>query len=322
MQNNNYQKTSPLVVFPYNRPQHLQLTLEALGRCVGYSECPLYIFCDAPKSAKDFIGTRAVQAVAHAWVGMHGGTVIERKENYGFRNITEGITEICAKYGRVIVIEEDIVVSPDFLTYMRLSLDKYESDSRVQLISGYILPDTQPPLPSTFFLPTPFIWGWGTWQRVWENYSWHPKGCEEFLKDSEKCYRFNYKNGRSFSDMLKRAITCNPPGSYTWDVQLAYTIFSQNGLALHPSHSLVWNTGMACGAHGQLKYPTVYGKDPLYHGKLEMDRFLQPGLEENWSFPSQVAVDEMAYDRISRAFRKDKHLKKYKRWWSRFKAKF
>ena len=314
-----YQKISPIVIFPYNRAMHLQLTLESLERCEGYKECPVYIFCDAPNSNKDIVGTKAVRAVAKAWTEIHGGTVIERPTNLRFRNITEGITEICEKYGRVIVLEEDMYISPDFLTYTRRSLDHYENDPQVKLISGYILPESQPNSPSTFFLPNSFIWGWATWQREWKKYQWFPDGADEFFKDKDRCYRFNYKNGRKYSEVLKRAVNANPPMSYTWDVQYAFVIFQQGGLTLHPHHPLVWNTGMACGAHGHDDLPTLHGKDPLYHGKLELNKFKAPILALDWKFPDKVEVDEEAFDRVCKRFHQDKRRIKRERLWKKIK---
>lgn len=300
-----YKKVTPIAVFAYNRPSHLQLTLEALGKCSGYKECPIYIFCDAPKNNQNLMPVRATHAVADAWVELQGeGTVIKREGNQGYLNLTKGITEICNKYGRVIVVEDDILVSPDFLDYARKSLDRYENDSHVYMVSGFMYPDCQPDIPSTFFLPTAHIWGWATWKRAWDQYSLVPDGWEELMKDPEQSRRFDYDGTVPFSSLLQEAVTSNPPHAITWDVQWAFTIFKNHGLALYPSRSLVWNTGVAFGYHSGSKIPSLTGRDPRIHGNMEMEDFAKPRLPHDWSFPEKEEVNEEAYQNIVTHFKK------------------
>ncbi|MBT3393544.1 MAG: hypothetical protein HN411_00325 [Waddliaceae bacterium] len=304
--------TTPIAVFCYNRPQHLHVALEALKRCEGYHECPLYIYCDVPRNDEDVVAAAATQAVAQAWTELYGGTVVVREENFHYRNITEGITEMCDKYGYVIVVEDDIVVAPDFITYMRRNLEHYKEEDKVMLISGFMFPHVHPPEPSTFFLPSAFIWGWATWKRAWKHYSWKPDGMEEFLKDQKRRYSFDYNGRYPFSRMLKR-VSSKAENPYTWDIQWSFTVFDRGCVGLYPSQSLVWNSGLACGVHGNAQIPSFDGRDILYHGMLDIEDFEKPRLPTSWTLPDDIVVDEKAYQRISDNFKKIKRRKNRKR---------
>jgi hypothetical protein len=182
---------TPIAVFAYNRPLHLQITLEALGRCEGFEGDQVRIFCDAPRTPAQAAGVAEVRRLARDWTAAHGGTVCERAENFGFRNITAGVTDLCRAHGRVIVVEDDIVVAPDFLNYLHAALDRYADEPRVFLASAFMYADAQPPEPPLFFLPTALIWGWATWQRAWQHYDWNAPGWQELLADPRRRRRFD-----------------------------------------------------------------------------------------------------------------------------------
>src|SRR5260370_30670471 len=75
--------------------------------------------------------------------------------------------EVLSQHERVIVLEDDIVVSPFFLSYMNGALSLYEDEPRVASIHAYVYPIKEP-LPETFFLRGADCWGWATWRRGWE----------------------------------------------------------------------------------------------------------------------------------------------------------
>lgn len=302
-------RKAPIGIFCYNRPQHLKVTLEALKRCPEYSEHPLYIYCDAPQGEKDLLLCEATRAVAKIWVKLYGGEVIERESNHHFRNITEGISELCDKHGEVIVVEDDIIVSPDFLKYMQESLDRYRDEDQVYGISAYMYPDSQPPKPETFFLSFAFIWGWATWQRAWKNYSWTPDGWERILSDTAYRQRFNFDDSMNYAHMLEKAVK----EAYTWDIQWSFTLYRDNALMLTPCRSLIYNTGIGCGVHGKrFKEPSMEGRDLLAHGHETIDDFASSRLSPKIEFPPKIQPNEQAYLNVAKAFR---HGKKKKKGW-------
>ena len=123
---------APIIVFCYNRPEHLEQTLEALSRNELADQSTLYIYCDGPKegaSEEMHHQIADVRQVARKCQWSKEVHVVEREENVGLKaNIVGAVTEIVNKYGRVITLEDDIVTSTGFLRYMNDALELYKDD--------------------------------------------------------------------------------------------------------------------------------------------------------------------------------------------------
>ena len=147
---------APIIVFAYDRPDHLRRTLDALAKNDLASQSELYIYCDGAKesaSAEQVERIRDNRKVAHGADGFKSITIIEREKNVGLKaNIVGAVTEIVNKYGRVITLEDDIVTSVGFLRYMNDALELYKDDEQVMHVSGYIYPHTSKIRTETLFL--------------------------------------------------------------------------------------------------------------------------------------------------------------------------
>lgn len=239
-------KLAPVVLFVYNRPRHTRQTLVALQKNVLAHQSRLIVYCDGPKpgtTKEELDNNEAVKSVVREQKWCSEVEVIERPHNYGLaRNIIEGVTEVVNKYGKIIVLEDDIVTSPGFLKYMNSALNFYQNQARVMHISGY-LPKTSGwnKLPSTFFLGFMSCWGWGTWHSSWEN----------LITDSNFLYnsiltrdgdfdKFNLDNTIPLSNQLRD----NQSGKInTWAIKWMASIYLKSGLCLYPNKSLVDNIG-------------------------------------------------------------------------------
>lgn len=302
----------PIAIFAYNRPNHLKLALEAVERSEKHmgSTFPIYIFCDAPKKQEHAEAVERTREVAAAFTG---AKVICRPHNYGFRNITEGISELTDTFGEVIVVEDDVVVAPDFLRFMVEGLRRYASNPQVFMVSGFMYFGSQPQKPETFFLPSSFIWGWATWKRAWEHFTYEPKGVEAFLQNREERYRFDYFGALPFSKMLEKTIK----GQWvTWDTQWMFTLFQQKGLALYPHRSLVWNSGVGGGTHGHAgsidQDPLLGEREYYIHGNLSIRDFQHPRLKWPLQFPDRVQADEKAMRLLACTFLQERLRKKWR----------
>ncbi len=288
---------TPIAVFAHRRPRHLRLALEALARNPEYASLPLHIYCDAATADRDRPACEATRRVARAWVARHGGAIVERPRNFGFRNIIEGVTELCQAHGQVIVIEDDIIVSPDFLAYVLGSLDRYLEDPRVFLVSGYMYAAAHPPAPQLFFLPISLVWGWATWKRAWDHYEYHPDDWQQILADPQVRSRFNASDNFPFYRNLKETMS----GEFdTWDTQWYYALFKAGGLGLHPYRSLVWNMGVEGGVHGGGRADSLDVQHPIFAGDLQRRDLRRPRLRAPWSWP-RPEVDLDAWQRVQRA---------------------
>lgn len=175
---------APVIVFAYNRPDHLRKTLTWLGQNELADQSTLYVYCDGPKpnaSDEQLVKVENARKVAHAlaivpiFKEVH---IIEREENLGLgTSVISGVTEIINKHGRAIVLEDDLETSPYFLSYMNKCLDHYEARKSVFSISGLSRPHPERFYPKdypydVYVSLTHHPTGWATWADRWNQVDW------------------------------------------------------------------------------------------------------------------------------------------------------
>ena len=231
---------APIVLFVYNRLWHTKKTIEALQRNDLAKESLLFIFSDGAKSKEDEKKVREVRKYIKTLSGFKEIAIVERERNYGLaQNIIDGITKVVNEYKKVIVLEDDIVVSPYFLNFMNEALEKYKDNKRVMSVSGYMFPIRTEGLPDTFFLKLVPGWGWGTWARAWKLFERNPEKQIKML-NKKQVKDFNLNGSYDFWQQL----VLNYKGKlYTWAIFWYFTIYINNGLTLFPRESLVQNIG-------------------------------------------------------------------------------
>jgi GT2 family glycosyltransferase len=238
---------APISLFVYNRPEHTKKTLSSLMSNPEFSKSQVYVYCDGPKHNKDIQPVLAVREVIRS-LSLPNIVMIEQEENLGLANsIIGGVTDLCDKYGRVIVVEDDLKVSPFFLDYMIKALNRYESEEKVMQISGYMFPVKLIAETDAIFLPFTTSWGWATWQRAWKNFDPDIAGYIK-LKSSKKLRRKFDLNG---SYPYFKLLNMQKKGKInSWAICYYLSVFLQNGLTLHPVQSLVQNMGFdGSGTH-------------------------------------------------------------------------
>jgi len=231
---------SPIVLFVYNRPLHTRQTVESLQKNFLAAESDLFIFSDGVKDERGSEKVDEVRAYIRGIDGFRKVSIVERKKNWGLAdNIIYGVSDVVKKYGRVIVLEDDIVTSPYFLQFMNDALDLYENEQNVWHISGYMFPIKTSGLSETFFTKGMFCWGWGTWERAWRNYRRDPeKVPSQFSK--EMISDFNYDDTNAFFDQILDNISGK---LHTWEIFWYVAIYLNEALCLCPRESFVKNIG-------------------------------------------------------------------------------
>ena len=257
--------STPIALFVYNRPEHTRKTLESLMANAEFSDSPLYVFCDGAKRKKDIPLVQATRELIRSYE-LDNATIVERGENMGLANsIITGVTELCNKYGRVIVVEDDLVVSPYFLKYMNTALDTYEEYDKVMHISGYMFP-VKGELPDTFFYRATSCWGWGTWKRAWDKFEPDVHTLLAGFQDGNKRWEFDIQGSMKYYRMLiLQAIGM----SDSWAIRWYASVFLNNGLCLHPGRSLVNNighddSGVHCGSTNAYDVNVSEDKDFMF----------------------------------------------------------
>jgi len=231
---------APIVLFVYNRLWHTQKTIEALQKNELASESELFIYADGAKSEKVSTQVSQVRNYIQEVDGFKKVTIVERGENWGLANsIIDGVTEAVNKYGRVIVLEDDLVVGEYFLKFMNNSLNYYEDKKDVWHISGWNYPISLETSKDVYFYRIMDCWGWATWNDRWKNFEKNTNILINSMS-SEDIDRFNLDGCTD----LWRQVELNKSGRIdTWAIFWYATIFNHNGLCLNPVKSYVMNIG-------------------------------------------------------------------------------
>lgn len=238
---------APIALFVYNRPSHTRKTVEALLANAEAMQSALHIFSDAPRNEGACQSVAEVREYIRSISGFKSITIVERENNFGLaRSIIDGVSSICNQYGRVIVMEDDLVTSPYFLTYMNVALTLYEFDERVISIHGYLYP-IKGTVPETFFLKGADCWGWATWKRGWALFEPDGRVLLQELVQRKLIHRFDFGGAFPFTKMLRRQIKGK---NDSWAIRWHASAFLKDKLTLNPGRSLVLNIGTdSSGTH-------------------------------------------------------------------------
>jgi Glycosyl transferase family 2 len=263
--------SAPIVVFAYRRPDHLRRTLRSLMDCDGFEGSPVIVYCDGPRNAEERRSTEATREVAREMLGSRAEYHFS-DANLGLsRSVIHGVTEVTRRFGRSIVIEDDLQLAPDFLGYMNAALDRYADDPAVFQISGYMFDVPEfADRRDALFLPLTVSWGWATWQRAWNAFDPDASGWEGLRSDRDLRRRFNLAGAYDYATMLESQMAGR---SDSWAVRWYWTVFRAGGLVLFPPLSLVGNIGMdGSGTHGRGRL-TRFGSEqrgPTPTGPVEL----------------------------------------------------
>jgi hypothetical protein len=275
---------APIVIFAFNRPDHLSRTLDALTACPEAKVSNLYIYCDGPRGPEDLAAVEEVLRVANNESRFKSCRVFKSDKNKGLaRSIIDGVTQTIAEFGKVIVLEDDMVVSKGFLRFMNSALDKYESASSVASVCAYMYPIDPKGLPDTFFLKGTDCWGWATWKRAWDVFD--PNG-ERLLKQITAMqleWEFDLDGAYPYVQMLRDQIAGR---NNSWAIRWHASAYLKGMYSFFPKESLVQNIGLdGSGTH--------CGTNTNYQVQLSADSIFD-------KFPEQIEENVQARERISK----------------------
>jgi hypothetical protein len=236
---------APIVLFVYNRPWHTKKTLEALAKNLLVTDSILYIYADGAKENADAETIKKInetRACIKSKKWCKEVIIIERENNLGLANsVISGVTEIVNKHGKIIVLEDDIIVSSGFLQYMNDALNLLSENERIGSITGFGFNTAMSLLllPTYYFLKRAECWSWATWKRAWNLFIHDANQCKTLLLENKKMHDFNYGNHIE-SNMLDMQIDGK---INSWAIRWHAT-FSIYGLfTLYPKESLILNIG-------------------------------------------------------------------------------
>ena len=237
---------APIVLFVYNRPWHTEQTITALQKNILANESDIFIYSDAPKNEN---ATEKVNEVRHYIKSIDGFkkvTIIERDKNWGLANsIIDGVTSIVNQYGKIIVLEDDLVTSSYFLKFMNEALKLYQYEQKVASLHGYIYPIDG--LPETFFIRGADCWGWATWKEKWAIFESDGQKLLDEVKKRNLQKEADFNDSYGYTEMLRGQIEGR---NNSWAVRWYFSAFLKEMVTLYPGQSYVQNIGHDCeGTH-------------------------------------------------------------------------
>lgn len=249
---------APVVVFAYNRPLHLQRTLDALAACRLADRTHVHVFADGPRkpaAAEAVAEVRRVLALA-AEAGRFATFNFQASEvNLGLANsIIRGVGQVIAAHGRAIVLEDDLLVTADFLEFMNDCLTFYAADPSVGAVTGFSPLQALPAccVDDVYLTNRNSSQGWGTWSRVWERVDWTASGAERLARDYGMRRAFN-REGNDRYDRLRRQLAGRID---SWSIRFGLSLFLQGMGTVYPAVNRIANIGYdGTGIHSGVGTP-------------------------------------------------------------------
>jgi hypothetical protein len=240
----------------------------------------LFVYCDGPKSEFQNDNVKQVREIVKSTKWCGEVNVIEREHNFGLaRSVISGVSALCEQFGNVIVLEDDLLVAPAFLSYMNAALDRYDDEPKVMQVSGYSFTSTLPVEDDAIFLPFTTTWGWATWARAWQYFDDSGSGYQQLRRDSGEKNRFDLYGAYPYFDLLERQLNGRID---SWGIYWYLTVFQRSGLTLFPVRSVVHNAGFdGSGTHESNSLDAPKRESTIPTATVDMQAF---------RFPSEVCV--------------------------------
>lgn len=270
---------APICIFVYNRSWHTKQTIDALKSNYLSPESDLFVFSDGPK---DFLKPNKVDEVRKylkTISGFKSITIYESPRNIGLANsIITGVSKIINQYSKVIVVEDDLITSPNYLDFMNQALDFYKNHQNIISISGYSLD-----LPSLKSYERDYYlgyrassWGWGTWKEKWENVDWEVKEYSKFRRNLITQFQF-MRGGSDMPRMLKSQMNGHID---SWAIRWCFDQFKKNQLTVFPAKSKILSIG--------------FGNDATHTKKTKrFNTILDDGSQRIFSFDEKTSLNSL-----------------------------
>ena len=234
---------APIVIFAFNRPMALTRMIESLKKNDLFNDSDIFVYVDGARNPQEQKKVNQVIDIAKSLTT----NVFASNENKGLGpSVIHGISEIINRYGKIIVLEDDLILMPGFLTYMNQALNRYESDERIFSVCGYGLRINRPKeyKGDVYLNNRSSSWGWGTWKDRWNSVDWDVKDWDQLTRNHTMQRAFN-KGGSDMYGMLKDYMEGR---NKSWAIRFCYSQFKNKMYSVHPFHSLVDNEGFGLEA--------------------------------------------------------------------------
>ena len=245
---------APIILFVYNRPNHTKKTINALAKNELAKESKLFVYSDGPKDKSDEKLIKQVRDIIHTVDGFKKIEICEKEKNHGLANsVIAGVTDVIDKFGKAIVMEDDLISSKYLLVYLNEALEFYKNMEKIFSISAYNHPPNIMKFLTNYDKDIYFVkrapsWGWATWYNRWDKADWCVIDYDDFVGNRKMIKQFHL-GGDDLFDLLKAQMEGTVD---SWLIRWNYTYLKHDAYSVYPVKSYINNigydgTGTNCG---------------------------------------------------------------------------
>lgn len=270
---------APIAVFVYRRPQHTGRLIDSLLTNEPFARSPVFVYCDGARTSEERDAVAATRRVVRERLGGHA-QIVERDANMGLApSIVGGVTELSRRYGRVIVLEDDLILHSGCIEFLNAGLERYAADDRVYHVNAYRYPLPQASVCSLLRLPS--SWGWATWDRAWRAFEPDAASLQRRIREAKLVAAMDFGGTFPYYAMLQAQAQGRID---SWGIRWYASVLLRHGLAVYPNASQVINGGMDnsgvhCGATRDFdvdlgaasgRWPGETAEDPLVYEQMRV----------------------------------------------------
>ena len=270
---------SPICLFVYKRYDTTKLMLESLLACPECADSELYVFMDEARNDSEADDVEKVRALFDNLQGFKAIHPYPARMNKGMaRSVIDGVTTVLEKHESIIVLEDDLVVAPDFLTFMNAALEAYRDRSDIWSISGYtpnLKEIEQYDKNGVFLVPRAQCWGWATWNDRWETVDWEVSDFNYLARNKKRRKAFDMGG----NDLFRTLEMEHRERIESWAVRWAYAASKQKMWTVNPMLSKVQNIGLKSstshvGWHDERHNVELLGNKTIIDSNVQPDEKL------------------------------------------------
>jgi hypothetical protein len=217
--------------------------LETLASNELAAASTLYIYSDGPKenASPDLLRRIAdIRKLIRSRQWCKEVVLFESEKNKGLaRSVTEGVTAVLNQHGKAIVIEDDVLLSRHFLSYMNRALDRYADNAKVGSIAGWNY-FCSGKLTDNFFFRLPDSVSWAVYARSWKLFE---PDIDKILTTIEQRQLTSTLNVGDAVDLIKTLQQQKERMVDSWAVKWTASCIINGLLTLYPSVSLTKHMG-------------------------------------------------------------------------------
>jgi hypothetical protein len=234
-------RNSAIAIFAYKRPDHLSNLFQSLLKNDGIENLDIFVFIDGPKSQAELKLVEEVKSVALSFAVQINLQINSSLINLGLANsIKTNVSHLFKQYDSLIVLEDDLIVSKYFLSFVLEGLEVFENNPKISSISGYSYPIGNVS-DNGYLLPGADCWGWATWKDRWEQVNWDPKSLNKQLRTSGRINSLNLDGAYDYYGML---VDSRLRLIDSWAIYWHASMFLSGKFTYYPSKTMVLNLGM------------------------------------------------------------------------------